>query len=139
MMASWGEVASVIDEEKFAAEIGAEFLADHFEAMWNRRLLHFEVTKPRDPREQVRWLRTMAKIACFDPPADDVEAAHRVWFRWLCQLGMWAIYNRLPDAAYRIRAAALSAPHYAPRCASAHYIADRLLESLTPTEFLASL
>lgn len=87
MMASWGEVASLIDEEKFAAAIGAEFLADHFEAMRNSRLSHFEMTKPRNRREQVQWLRSMAKIACFEPPVDEVEATQRVWFRWLCQLG----------------------------------------------------
>lgn len=132
-MASWGEVAALIDEEAFAAKIGAKFVARHFRTMRKSRIHHFETTRPQGRREQVRWLRAMAKIACLEPPADDLEAMQRVWFRWMCQFAMFAIHVRLPDAPHRIRAAALSVDKYAPRCASAHAIAKRLLESLGPS------
>lgn len=113
--------------------MGAEGLADHFREMHERELWRFENTTPSSPREQVQWLRTLAKSASLTAPVDNREALQRVWFRWQCETAMWTIYKRRPLAASALRNAAAAARAYAPWCATTCRVADRLIDSLTPT------
>lgn len=112
--------------------MGAAGLADHFREMHERELWRFENTAPSTPREQVLWLRTLAKCACLTAPVDNREALQRVWFRWQCETAMWAIYKRRPTAASSLRVAAEAARAYAPWCTTTCRVADRLIASLAP-------
>lgn len=131
-MLSWGRVVAFQDEAEFASRMGAEGLANHFREMRERELWRFENTAPRTPREQVQWLRALAKCACLTAPVDNRDALQRIWFRWQCENAMWAIYKRRPIAASALRGAAEAARSYAAWCPTSCRVADRLIDSLAP-------
>lgn len=136
-MPSYGQIRKGVQQQRSTSSIlEAELHAAH----WLSSLEAFESMVPSGRFEQIQWLRALGKVGSeFSPAKSAQEAKSRRQLRELCRFAMLALYAGLPEAACGIRNLAQVAPVLVPNRVSAHFIAERLLESLRPAIVAANL
>jgi hypothetical protein len=127
-MPSFGAIRRDLEKQAASANaVDAAACADR----WVACLEEFERRTPAGRFQQVQWLRALAKLVA-RMGASDAPAARDL--AQLCRRAMIALYRGAPEAGHLIRLVGVATPALAPGFPSACSIAERLAQSLGPTE-----